>query len=185
MRANRRTIVFALAAVLMASAGAMAQNDTLPRNCPLVRDQTVLVPPGVTVGFHIFVVNPAGATISPYQYPAGGILQQTGPFDFVFVPRADFNGTTTFTYRLNPPFSCPQGLLLGTVHLAGGNAGNAVAGTDTTATGLIEPPEPDPFAEVVTALAGGCGAGFVPFAMTGFALIVTKTRLQRRPRRVS
>lgn len=133
-----------------------------PRNCPEALDQLVIVEPGVPTAFRLHVVNvvernrdgfapwddrsgfdaevdgaeprSSSAQISVFQYPLGGVLQQTGPtpLDFVFVANADFNGTTEFTYRINPPAGCPGGFVLGSVTLAGGASDGTAAGVVPT-----------------------------------------------------
>ncbi|GJQ27396.1 MAG: hypothetical protein HBSAPP02_24280 [Phycisphaerae bacterium] len=110
------------------------------RNCPEAHDQFVGVSGGA-VAFRLHIDNPDDSRISIFQYPLGGILEQAGPtnLDYVFVPSADFRGTTTFTYRLIPPLGCTRSTQLGRVTLAGGPLpGGSI---DTAPSGLAPPPE--------------------------------------------
>src|SRR4051812_38503419 len=94
------------------------------RNCPIGFDQLIVVY-GQPVAFQLHVENyNAQAAVSIFQYPLGGILEQDGPtpLDFVFVPTADFRGTTTFTYRLSLPDGCASPTQLKTVTFAGAPA---------------------------------------------------------------
>lgn len=157
-------------------------------NCPRQADQVVIVPHNQPVAFRILVSDLGVGTISVFQYPQGGILEQTGPtpLDFVFVPQLDFRGTTTFTYRLTPPVGCPRGTLLGHVTLAGGNAGSQAEGNATTISGLVQPPEPPSlFEQIARGLAGRvCGLGAAPMSLVTFAFLFG-ARAHRATRRRS
>ncbi len=144
--------------MLFAAADAGAQGGI----CPDVQDQLVVVAEGQPAAFRLKVENLGDADVSVFQFPLRGILEQTGPspLDYVFVPGANFNGTTGFVYRISPPLGCPGGELLGRVTLAGGTA-------EGTAIGLI--PEP-----------GLCGVGFAGLTMT--CCIVAGVRHGRRRR---
>ncbi|HKQ46553.1 MAG TPA: hypothetical protein VJZ71_00615 [Phycisphaerae bacterium] len=125
------------------------------RNCPALADQFIIISKTQPTAFRLNVFNLGDSTISIFQFPLGGILQQPGPtpLDFVFVPMPDFGGTTTFAYRLIPPPGCSVDFPVGYVTLAGGTA-------DGTDAGLNDPP--------VEEL---CGEGFplfFPFALLGF-----------------
>ena len=131
------------------------------RNCPAITDQFVIISKTHPTAFRLNVFNLGDSTISIFQFPLGGVLQQPGPtpLDFVFVPMPDFGGTTTFAYRLIPPPGCSVDYPVGYVTLAGGTA-------DGTDAGLNDPP--------VEEL---CGEGFsflFPFAL--LALFVTPRR---------
>ena len=138
------------------------------RNCPQAADQLIIVGPA-PVAFRLNVANfSADSTVSIFQYPLGGILEQPGPtdLDFIFVPMADFRGTTTFTYRLTPPRGCGNGTTLRTVTLAGGTA-------ESTASGLVVPEE--------ACGIGMCGAGMVSMLPLMFLGLVRK-KISRRTR---
>ena len=102
------------------------------RNCPTSADQIVTVAAGHPTTFRLNVTDLGNGRITIFQYPLGGVLQQTGatPLDFVFTPQFGFNGSTEFTYRIQPPFDCPGSVQLGRVTLVGGFA-------DSTAVGLV------------------------------------------------
>lgn len=180
----RRCAVIAAAAVAFLAA---VRNASAEINCPKLADQLVIVPTSGPIAFQLDVFDLGDGTVNIFQYPQGGILEQTGPtpLDFVFVPQSDFRGTTTFTYRLTPPVGCPRSVQLGRVTLAGGTAGSVAEGDATTASGLVEPP-PDPtFLEVVGgALIGHvCGLSFVPMTLCTFGAMLSARWLRRRPRR--
>lgn len=183
MRGNRFRPVAALCAcvlTLLAPSGAIAQT-----NCPKLSDQLVLVTTAQPVAFQLDVTDLGTGTVSVFQYPLGGILEQVGPLEFVFVPQLDFRGTTQLTYRVTTPVGCPQASLLGRVTLAGGNAGSLEEENATTAIGLVEPPkEPDLFELVAVGIvSSACGLGFAPMSVVTFAMLVAGGRWRRRPRR--
>ncbi|RIK68140.1 MAG: hypothetical protein DCC65_04795 [Planctomycetota bacterium] len=165
---------------LLAPSGAIAQT-----NCPKLSDQLVLVTTAQPVAFQLDVTDLGTGTVSVFQYPLGGILEQVGPLEFVFVPQLDFRGTTQLTYRVTTPVGCPQASLLGRVTLAGGNAGSLEEENATTAIGLVEPPkEPDLFELVAVGIvSSACGLGFAPMSVVTFAMLVAGGRWRRRPRR--
>jgi hypothetical protein len=102
--------------------------------------------------------------VTIFQYPLGGVLQQAGPtpLDFVFVPNADFNGTTSFMYRITPPAGCPRGTELRRVDLAGGYS-------DSTAAGLVPTVPPHL-----------CGVS-ISLAVVTSAMMIVMMLLGRRP----
>lgn len=140
------------------------------RNCPLVANQVIQICCGQPVTFHLAVTNPELSIISIFQYPLGGILQQTGPtqLDYSFVPGRDFPGTTSFTYRVTPPAGCLNGVKLGHVDLVGGPA-------TTTAAGL--PVNPDTGIAPASPPQGiACGFGVFPALLfTGLSLLAART----------
>lgn len=134
----RFAVIAPAAYILLASALPCAAQA---RNCPAASDQLVVVNPGEPTVFRLAVDgfdastsggSTSGAIVSVFQYPLGGVLQQSGPtpLDFVFLANPDFNGTTLFTYRLTPPTGCPGGTQFGQVDLVGGFS-------DSTASGLV------------------------------------------------
>lgn len=156
-------------------------------NCPTQADQAVIVPQGRPVAFRLRVSDLGDGMVSIFQYPAGGILEQTGPtpLDFVFVPQLDFRGTTTFTYRLTPPSGCPRTVQLGRVTLASGNAGSLDEENATTASGVVDSPvEPDLFDLVAAGLISNtCGGGLLPFGqLFAIAMLAGKGRSRIRRR---
>lgn len=166
MLAGNKTLIVALcmSAVFMAlSTESFAQG----RNCPETADQTVFVSPGQPVAFRLNVQNIGDAQLTIFQYPLGGVLQQSGPssIDFTFVPQLGFNGTTEMTYRIIPPYDCARSVQLGRVQLVGGF-------TDGTATGLV-PTLPPTI----------CGLGsFAPLSLCAIALLLTpRTSRDRKP----
>jgi len=136
------------------------------RNCPVVEDQLVIVDPIRPTPFRLRVADLGEGQISIFQFPLRGTLQPTGPtpLDFVFVPAADFDGTTTFTFRLVPPPGCPRSVQLGRVTLAGGQAAG-------TATGLAPAMNPTL-----------CGIGlFGPLLLAAaFTTLLGTARFRRR-----
>lgn len=146
--------------------------DAQTRNCPEAYDQFVGVSGGA-VAFRLHIDNPDDSRISIFQYPLGGILEQTGPtdLDYVFVPSADFRGTTTFTYRLIPPLGCTRSTQLGRVTLAGGPLpGGSI---DTAPSGLVPPPEAP----------ATCGVLPLPLFASAGAVGFAARRRSRRTRR--
>lgn len=142
-----------------------------PRNCPKLANQSVIISKTEPTAFQLNVTDLGRGTISIFQFPLGGILEQPGPtpLDFIFVPNPDFGGTTTFTYRLTPPDGCARGLQMGKVTLAGGVS-------DGTDYGLNEPPKPQPHNWLLDL----CGAGLpllLPLTLMG--LVVTKRRIRK------
>lgn len=141
-----------------------------PRNCPTFENQSVIISKGGPTAFRLNVTDLGDGTVSIFQFPLGGILQQPGPtpLDFIFVPMPDFGGTTTFTYRLTPPVGCGHGVQLGKVTLAGGVS-------DGTDYGLNEPPKEDPNQWLIDL----CGAGLpLLFPFTIFGMFVTRSRFR-------
>ncbi|MFQ5495330.1 MAG: hypothetical protein ACE5EX_08090 [Phycisphaerae bacterium] len=135
---HRPTIVAMVAAAVLSTIGVdIASAQTQPRNCPTVEDQVVTINLNQPTAFRLRVREAAESTVSIFQFPLQGSLQQAGPtpLDFVFVPAPDFDGSTTFTYRVVPPVGCPRSVQLGRVTLTGGNAAG-------TAVGLAPPPVP-------------------------------------------
>lgn len=181
---NAARVFAAVLSVVLLASTAIAEV-----NCPSLVDQTVVVPQGRPVTFRLLVSELGDGTVSIFQYPAGGILEQSGatPLDFVFVPQIDFRGTTTFTYRLTPPVGCPRSVQLGRVTLASGNAGSLAEDNATTASGVVNPPREPGLFDLVAAglISNACGVGFAPFGMlTAIALISGRRRFasQRRAR---
>lgn len=163
---NRTTIVIAsiFCAITFAIGADFARAQFLGRNCPTVEDQLVVIDRNQPTAFRLRVRDLGDGDVSVFQFPLGGVLEQAGPtpLDFVFIPETDFNGTTTFTYRLTPPFECPRSVQLGRVTLAGGT-------TTGTAVGL--PAESRPLL---------CGVSlFGPLAIT-IGLIGATNRLRRK-----
>jgi hypothetical protein len=161
----RRFAVALCAAALLATASNVHADPA--RNCPALSDQVVIISKTQPTSFRLNVFNADDSSISIFQFPLGGILQQSGPtdLDFVFVPMPDFNGTTTFAYRLIPPPGCSVDFPVGYVTLAGGTA-------DGTDAGLNEPP-----------IEELCGEGFpffFPFTLLAF-FAAPRTRSGRRP----
>lgn len=174
--AVRHACAAALCAIILTSPAAAEPN------CPTQSDQAVIVPPGRPVAFRLLINDLGEGTVSIFQYPAGGILEQTGPspLDFVFVPQIDFRGTTVFTYRLTPPTGCPRSVVLGRVTLAGGNAGSLAEQNETTASGLVDPPAQPGLFDLVAAglISNACGVGIVPMGLfAGMAMLLRKRRL--------
>lgn len=142
-----------------------------PPNCPKLANQSVIISKSGPTAFQLNVTDLGRGTISIFQFPLGGILQQPGPtpLDFVFVPNPDFGGTTTFTYRLTPPVGCDRGMQMGKVTLAGGVS-------DGTDFGLNEPPKEDPNQWLLDL----CGTGLqLLLPMTVAGMIATKRRFQK------
>ncbi len=160
------TPVLCATAMILAWGTGRAQADPA-RNCPKLVDQSVIISKTGPTEFRLRVFDLGDGTISIFQYPLGGILEQPGPtpLDFVFVPTPDFGGTTTFTYRLTPPFGCDHGVQMGKVTLAGGLS-------DGTDSGLNDPPKDES-----NWLLDLCGAGLpllLPF--TVLSMIATAHR---------
>ncbi len=177
IRAKR--LVLCAAAIMVG----VAHDLRAERNCPRIDDQVVIVHGGNPTAFSLAVSDLGEGTVSIFQHPLGGILQQAGssPLDFVFVPQLDFNGTTTFTYRLIPPRGCGNGAMLGTVTIVGGYAGIAEEHTDTTAEGLVPPPERNPLASLLHAFGGGaCGVGMTAMPILAVATMIASGRRARR-----
>jgi len=131
--------------------------------CPNSQNQLVIVSEGQPTAFRLRVNNLGDAQVSIFQFPLRGILEQTGPspLDYVFLPGANFNGTTSLVYRVSPPFGCPGGEQLGRVTFAGGTA-------EDTAVGLV--PEP-----------GLCGVGAGGLAVACCAVAgIRRTGRRRR-----
>lgn len=182
---------FSSAALFLGAAVISATCMTSPAsgqiNCPTQADQAVIVPHGRPVAFRLLVNDLGVGTVSIFQFPAGGILEQTGPtpLDFVFVPQLDFRGTTTFTYRLTPPFGCPRTVQLGRVTLASGNAGSLEEENATTASGVVDPPAEPGLIDLVAAglISNACGVGLLPFGLVStFAMLAGKGRTRNRRR---
>ncbi len=129
-----RSLAVIIATVVVFAGPAFAQT----RNCPVVRDQLVVLEPDRPTAFQLNVFDLGDGEVGIFQFPLGGILQQTGPtpLDFVFVPNEDFNGTTEFTYRVTPPFGCPASVELGRVTLAGGTSIGTAAGLAQPVCGI-------------------------------------------------
>ncbi len=127
-----------LAAIIATLVVCTDQAAAQTRNCPIVADQLVLVDQAGPTAIRLDVANLGDGDVSIFQFPLGGILQQTGPtpLDFVFVPEEDFNGTTDFTYRVTPPFGCPRSVQLGHVTIAGGTATGTAAGLAPPVCGI-------------------------------------------------
>lgn len=171
----------AVCAIILTSTAAAQQN------CPTQSDQAVIVPPGRPVAFRLLVIDLGAGDVSIFQFPAGGILQQTGPspLDFVFVPQLDFRGTTVFTYRLTPPAGCPRSVVLGRVTLASGNAGSLAEENETTASGVVDPPAQPGLFDLVAAglISSACGVGIVPMGLiAGMAMLLGKRRVNAKNR---
>ncbi len=163
MKERSTRCALALCATVIVTQYPAADANAQDGICPDVQDQLVIVVEGQPVAFRLNVKNLGNADVSIFQFPLRGILDQTGPsaLDYVFVPGANFNGTTNFVYRISPPLGCGGGELLGRVTFAGGTA-------EGTAVGLI--PEP-----------GLCGVGTVGLAMTCCAVAgVLRTGRRRR-----
>jgi hypothetical protein len=155
----RRCAVALCAAALFAVASIARAEPA--RNCPAITDQFIVISKTQPTAFRLNVFNLGDSTVSIFQFPLGGILQQPGPtpLDFVFVPMPDFGGTTTFAYRLIPPPGCSIDYPIGHVTLAGGTA-------DGTDAGLNQPP-----------IEELCGEGFplfFPFTLFGFFAAVRR-----------
>ena len=179
--AMRQACAAAIWAIILTSTAAAQQN------CPTQSDQAVIVPVGRPVAFRLLVNNLGEGGISIFQYPAGGILEQTGPspLDFVFVPQLDFRGTTAFTYRLTPPSGCPRNVVLGRVTLAGGNAGSLAEQNETTASGVVDPPAQPGLFDLVAAglISSACGVGIVPMGLIAcVAMLIGKRRMNAKYR---
>lgn len=161
--ASRRFALIALVAIgtLSSAVTAFAQG----RNCPESHDQTIALTPGHPTTFRLDVENGESAQISIFQYPLGGVLQQTGasPLEFVFTPQYGFNGSTEFTYRIIPPYDCNRTVQLGRVQLVGGYS-------DSTAAGLVP-----------TVPHSVCGVGsFAPLALSVVMIATAGGRLRRK-----
>ncbi|MFH1418103.1 MAG: hypothetical protein ABII12_07470 [Planctomycetota bacterium] len=152
----------AVAALLVCAAVVAALPRTAAaQNCPTVYDQVVVVSTGQPATFTLQGSFLEESEITVFQYPLGGIIEQTGErsTDFVFVPYEDFSGMTTFTYRVTPPSHCSENVLLGTVTLVGGTAER-------------QPPPIDP---------GLCGLGLLPpLALTGCLIAAVPFRRRTR-----
>ncbi len=130
------------------------------QNCPTVQDQVVVVGTGRPAAFTLQGSFLDESEITPFQYPLGGIVEQTGErsTDFVFIPYEGFSGMTTFTYRVTPPGDCRENALLGTVTIVGGTAER-------------QPPPVDPSL---------CGLGlFPPLMLTSCLIAVIPIRKRR------
>jgi hypothetical protein len=160
------------------------------RNCPTVSNQVVRMDSGRSAIFRLAATNAETSTVSVFQYPLGGILEQVGPtaLDYAFVPGPEFKGTTEFTYRLSPPFGCGDGSLLGKVSFIGAPATSTASGLDVdpeTGISPIKTDELDPLALLgLLSLANGssglCGLGGLPFFLfTGAALVTVQTSRRR------
>ncbi|MFQ5502602.1 MAG: hypothetical protein ACE5EQ_09940 [Phycisphaerae bacterium] len=132
------------------------------RRCPEVRDQLVMVEQGRPTAFRLDVSGLGDGDVGVFQFPARGILEQSGPgpLDFVFLPAADFNGTTEFTYRVIQSVDCDRdGVQFGRVTLVGGTAAG-------TAIGLAPPPT-------------FCGVGPIGLLMLGCCLISLRSHIAK------
>ena len=177
--------------MLLASAGfALPSRADEPRNCPTITDQVVAVQGGRPSLFRLAIQNPEGSSVSIFQYPLGGTLQQDGPtpIDFTFVPGPEFRGTTTLTYRLTPPFGCTHSATLAKVTLVGGPATGTASGLEVDpATGISPQSQNDNTAlDLLSLLAlthgggGLCGLGlFMPLAFTAATLTLIRSRWRR------
>lgn len=154
-----RIFQIALGLLLAGIAASPLRADDDDRNCPKVFDQFVYVQPGIVSAFRLHVQNADASQVSIFQYPLGGILEPTGPtpLDFVFVPEADFGGTTTFTYRVQTPVGCGSRSILGHVTLAGGVA-------DGTAAEMPVPSQ----------TGGACGLGYLGMVSAFFGCFVMR-----------
>ena len=172
------------AGITAQDAGTIGHNSgtsaQLGRNCPELHDQTVIVAPGTATRFVLDITQPEGSSISIFQYPENGLLQQVDDDSthFVFLPAVEFSGSTGFTYRLEPPRGCGNGAKLGKVTLMGGLANG-------TAFGQVPPEveEFDPLLDLVLPIATTCGTGLAP---TTFPFIATALFIRRKytkPRR--
>ena len=157
---TKRSSIYLLLTIAIFTAPAVRADET--RNCPFISDQVINVEVGHATIFQLTIQNPVGSTISIYQYPLGGALQQSGPtpLDFVFLPGKEFNGFSVFTYRIQPPFGCPEDRTLGKVSFMGGQA----AGTTTGIT-----IDPNTGVAPVNPLAELCGLGMTPLFMSAGA----------------
>ncbi|MCG8404566.1 MAG: hypothetical protein MI923_05150 [Phycisphaerales bacterium] len=165
---NHTTIVIALVFCAVAFAAPdVATAQFQGRNCPIVEDQLVVIDRNQPTAFSLRVADLGDGDVSIFQFPLGGILEQSGatPLDFVFVPDINFNGTTSFTYRLTPPRNCPRGVQLGRVTLAGGTASG-------TAGGLSVDPSPGSSPLL-------CGVGLFGPLTIGIGLIGLSHRRRR------
>ena len=179
--AMRQAGAAVICAIILTSTAAAQQN------CPTQSDQAVIVPPGRPVAFRLLVSDLGQGAVSIFQYPAGGILEQTGPspLDFIFVPQLDFRGTTVFTYRLTPPSGCPRSVVLGRVTLASGNAGSLAEQNETTASGVVDPPAQPGLFDLIAAglISSACGVGIVPMGLiAGMAMLLGKRRMNAKYR---
>jgi hypothetical protein len=164
---------------------AVAQDGLAQRNCPIVTDQLIAVPRDTPISFRLDVEEAESSVVTVFTFPLGGILRQTGPtqLDYAFIPFLDFNGTTNFKYRVTPPTGCPDSVVLGCVTLASGNAGSIEEQTDTTAEGLVLPPDTSLGDVLALALSGNlCGVGFALPAAGAVAMLTTLAHRRRRRR---
>jgi hypothetical protein len=168
-------VVVALITINIASAQNAGTSAQQGRNCPEIHEQTVIVHPGHATRFVLHITQPEGSSISIFQYPENGLLQQVtdDSTEFVFLPAEEFSGSTGFTYRLEPPRGCGNGAKLGKVTLIGGVANG-------TAEGQVPVDEIDPLIAALFPLATVCGTGLVPMS---FAFMATAYFARRNRRR--
>lgn len=187
-RIIRRAVIVCAAMTSYVLAGRV---DAQTRNCPTVSSQVIRADSGQSAIFRLRATNAETSTITIFQYPLGGILQQVGPtpLDYAFVPGPEFSGTTDFTYRLTPPFGCGDGALLGRVTIVGSPATSTAEGLDVDPeTGISPVPEEefDPLTtlallSLLNSSSGLCGVGGLPFFLfTGATLVSMQTWRRRR-----
>lgn len=165
---------------LLLTSGSNAGAQT--RNCPIQKDQTVTVPSGGVAHFKLDVTNADDARISIFQYPLDGILEQStgSPLEFTFISQPEFNGSSVFTYRLDPPPGCENGTVLGKVTLVGGSALGTASGIQQEVKHEPTPLETFVTTFIAASKANPCGLGAVlPLTLTG-ALLFVAQRTRRR-----
>ncbi len=183
---SRAVLLCAAITPFITDTGAVAQT----RNCPTVSNQVVRMDSGRSAIFRLAATNADTSTVSVFQYPLGGILEQVGPtpLDYAFIPGPEFRGTTEFSYRLTPPYGCGDGALLGKVSFVGAPATSTAEGLDVdpeTGISPINTNDLDPLAllgllSLVNGSSGLCGLGGLPFFLfTGAALVTIQSRRRR------
>jgi len=165
MKPKRAIVAASCLSFILVNLTNISMSHAQLQRCPEIRDQLVIVEQGQPTAFRLDVRGLGDGDVGVFQFPARGILEQTGPgpLDFVFLPAADFNGTTEFTYRVIQSVDCDRaGVQLGRVTLVGGTAAG-------TAIGLAPPPT-------------FCGVGPIGLLMLGCCLVSLKSRIVTRPR---
>lgn len=159
----RRLSTICLFVVAISLTPATAQGQFGAANCPEALDAAVAVEVGQPMLIRLPVISPDGARVSIFQPPIGGLLQPVDDIglDYIFIADSTFNGRSELTYRVRPPFDCPENVLLGRVQLVGAPGAIAVAQDQTAPLAFA----PRSFAPAV------CGLGVTAPLLLGCLLL--------------
>ena len=137
-QASRGASLFFVVALALASTRVNAQFGAT--NCPVASDAAIAVEVGQPILVRLPIASPAGARVSIFQMPNGGLLEAIGEggLDYLFIADSTFTGISELTYRVSPPFDCPDNVLLGRVQLVG-TPGTVAVQTDATAPLVFAP----------------------------------------------